>query len=142
MVVGVLLVVAAIGVALVPETVTVATPHRRYRPQRVRIPATARTRYFAAATLAFAGFAVLGLCTSLTPSFVAGQLHDTSHLVGGAVVFATFASAAVLQIGVRWVSPRTAILIGTVGFSAVVVTFTIISAAMFLHSASPEPASP
>src|SRR4051794_22777441 len=51
-----LLLIAALAVALVPETVAVTT--RRYRPQRVGVPRSARPRYFAAATGAFAALSV------------------------------------------------------------------------------------
>ena len=132
----VLLLLAALGVAFVPETVLVAAERRPYRPQRVRIPAAARSRYLAAAVIAFAGFAVLGLFTALAPSFVAGQLHETSHLVGGSVVFATFASAAVLQIGVRRFSSTIAVVIGVVlyvaGFACVIAGVAAVSLALFV----------
>jgi MFS family permease len=132
----ILLLLAALGVAFVPETVVAEAERRRYRPQRVSIPQSARTRYFAAAAIAFAGFAVLGLFTALAPSFVAGELHDTSHLVGGAVVFATFASAAVLQIGVRRFSSNTAVVTGLVlyvaGFVALVAGVEAVDLLLFV----------
>jgi hypothetical protein len=36
--------------------------------------------------------------TSLVPSLLAGTLHETSHAVAGAVVFAAFAAGAIAQI--------------------------------------------
>jgi MFS family permease len=55
------LLLAAIGMAFVPETVQRPAQLPRYRPQRVSIPKAARGQYFSAAGLAFAGLAVLGI---------------------------------------------------------------------------------
>lgn len=132
----VLLLLAALAVLLVPETVRPPAEPRRYRPQRVQVPPAARTHYLAAAAIAFAGFAILGLFTSLAPSFVADQLHQTAPLVGGSVVFATFGSAAVLQIGIRRFPPTSSVLIGVtlevVGFAALVAGVFTVSFALFL----------
>ncbi|WP_348788134.1 MFS transporter [Leifsonia sp. NPDC080035] len=94
----VLLAVAALAVALVPETVERAEERPAYRPQRVSLPASARGAFSAAAVAAFAGFAVFGLFTSLAPSVLAGTYHVQSHLVAGVVPFAVFAASAVSQI--------------------------------------------
>lgn len=115
---GGLLVLAALGVALVPETVVRASEHRPYRPQRLRVPADARGTYLAAGAVAFAAFSVLGMFTSVSPSFLVGTLHETSRAVGGLVVFATFASAAVLQLLVRSLAPRRAVVVGLVALTA------------------------
>lgn len=94
----VLLALAAIAVAFVPETVERQEERRAYRPQRVGLPAAARGRFFAAAALAFSAFALFGIFTSLAPSFIAGSLHETSRFIAGVVVFAVFGSAAVAQV--------------------------------------------
>jgi len=93
-----ILAVAAVAVALVPETVERAEERPAYRPQRISLPAEARGAFSAAAVAAFAGFAVFGLFTSLAPSVLAGTLHQTSHLLAGFVPFAVFAASAVSQI--------------------------------------------
>jgi MFS family permease len=49
---------------------------------------------------AFAAFALLGLFSSLVPGFIAGQLHQGSHAVQGAVVFLLLAVAAATQVAV------------------------------------------
>jgi MFS family permease len=82
---------------IVPETRERPTPRPRYRPQRVSVPAHSRGRFFAAALGAAIAFAVFGLLTSLAPSFLAGTLHQPSHLLAGAVSFAVFATAALAQ---------------------------------------------
>ena len=94
----VLLAVAALAVALVPETVERAEERPAYRPQRVSLPASARGAFSAAAVAAFAGFAVFGLFTSLAPSVLAGTYHVQSHLAAGAVPFSVFAASALSQI--------------------------------------------
>jgi MFS family permease len=101
----VLLLISAAGVARVPETVR--RPERRpaYRPQRVTVPAAARSRYFAAGAAAFAAFAVLGLFTSLAPTFVAGALHHPSRALAGAVALLVFGAAAGAQLLVYRAGP-------------------------------------
>jgi MFS family permease len=99
-----LLLVAALAVAAVPETVT--PQRRRYRPQRVGVPTAARPRYFAAATGAFASLSVLGLFTSLAPAFVAGTLHHPSRALAGAVASMVFGSGAAAQLLLRRRSTR------------------------------------
>ena len=61
------------------------------------MPAHSRGRFLAAALGAAIAFAVFGLLTSLAPSFLAGTLHQPSHLLAGAVSFAAFATAALAQ---------------------------------------------
>ena len=86
----VLLLAGAVGVTLVPETVPAPVERQPYRPQRVSVPQVARQRYFAALTAGFTAFAVLGLFTSLAPSFVADMLDQPSRAAAGAVVFGVF----------------------------------------------------
>jgi MFS family permease len=82
---------------LAPETRDRPSPRPRYRPQRVTVPARSRGRFFAAALAAAITFAVFGLLSSLAPSFLAGTLHQPSHLLAGAVPFVAFAMAALAQ---------------------------------------------
>ncbi|WP_431219252.1 MFS transporter [Leifsonia xyli] len=110
----VILAVAAVAVALVPETVERAEERPAYRPQRISLPAEARGAFSAAAVAAFAGFAVFGLFTSLAPSVLAGTLHETSHLLAGAVPFAVFAASAVSQIVFGRLSARAQLVLALV----------------------------
>ncbi|HUQ59988.1 MFS transporter [Lentzea sp.] len=94
-VLAVLLVVAVIAVALTPETVD-----RRpapYRPQRISADHGDRRGYLAAATGAVSSFAVFGVFTSVSPGFVAGELHHPSRTLAGLVVFTVFGGAALAQ---------------------------------------------
>lgn len=93
-----LLAVAAVGVALAPETVTPPAPRPAYRPQRVAVPGDARGRFLGAAAGAFVSFAAFGLFTSLAPSFLAGTLHHGSHALAGVPAFAAFTAAVVAQL--------------------------------------------
>jgi hypothetical protein len=93
-----LLAFAAIGVALVPETVERWEERPAYRPQRVSLPTASRGTFYSAGAGAFSAFAILGLFTSLAPTFIAGTLHETSRFVAGAVTFAVFGSAALTQV--------------------------------------------
>jgi hypothetical protein len=108
----VLLALAFVGVALVPETAVRPAVRPAYRPQRVRVPGDARGRFFLAGGIAFSAFAVLGLFTSLAPVFVSGQLHVTSRATAGLVVFVAFVAAVLAQVVMRPLSLRTQIALG------------------------------
>jgi MFS family permease len=91
-----LLVPAAIGIWAMPETVA-ATSRPRLRPQALTVPTEMRTAFVEAALAGFAGFAVLGLFTAVTPAFLGQELGVTSRAVVGLVVFAVFAASMVGQ---------------------------------------------
>ena len=95
----VLLLGAAAAVALAPETVPASGARTSYRPRRLgAVPAAGRQRYAAAAAAGFTSFAVLGLFTSLAPTFVADVLDDRSRAVAGTVAFTVFAAGAATQL--------------------------------------------
>ena len=126
-IIGALLVVSAVAVRLVPETVT--RHHRAYRPQRVAVPAGARTPYYRAAAAAFVSFGVMGLFTGLAASFVVGTMHQTSHLMAGLPSFLVFFCAAGGQIVLGRAVPRR--LFG-LGIPALVVGLALTTAAVWL----------
>lgn len=134
----VLLAVAALAVALVPETVERAEERPPYRPQRVSLPASARGAFSAAAAAAFAGFAVFGLFTSLAPSVLAGTLHETSHLLAGAVPFSVFAASAVSQLALAPLRTRAqlvvALLLLVAGLGGLAAGVLLASLALFVVS--------
>jgi MFS family permease len=107
------LAVAGLVVLLVPETVFLRTrPTLRFAG--LGIPERGRGEFIAAGVAAFAAFALLGLFSSLVPGFVAGQLHQGSHAVQGAVVFLIFAVGAVTQVALsRLRGPR--VVLGGLG---------------------------
>ncbi|MFD4637534.1 MFS transporter [Lentzea sp. NPDC058436] len=94
-VLAVLLAVSIAAVALTPETVV--RSRVPYRPQRISTDHGDRAGYLAAATGAFTAFAVFGVFTSVSPGFVAGELHHPSRLLAGLVVFLVFGGAALAQ---------------------------------------------
>lgn len=91
----VLLIAAMAAVASVPETVAVES--RPYRAQRVTVPPAARGRYLSVIAGTFGLFAIMGLFTSLAPTFLR-SIGQTSLLVGGLAAFLVFAAAAASQI--------------------------------------------
>ncbi|SNS89549.1 MFS transporter [Rhodococcoides kyotonense] len=96
----VLLAIAAVAVFLVPEPVAVQ-PGARPHMQRLSVPAEIRGTFVRAAIGGFAGFAVLGLFSGVSPGFMTTVLGVDNHAVGGAVVFVIFAASAAAQIGLR-----------------------------------------
>jgi MFS family permease len=92
-----LVLLAILAVWAVPETVDV--PERpRLRIRRPDIPAQVRPAFLRAAIAGFAGFAVLGLFTAVTPSFLLDLLNEPSHALSGALVFTLFAASALGQV--------------------------------------------
>lgn len=112
-VLAVLLVVSIAAVALTPETVV--RKRVSYRPQRISADHGDRTGYFAAAAGAFSAFAVFGVFTSVSPGFVAGQLHHPSRLLAGLVVFLVFGGAALAQTVTGGLSPSVRRAVGLGG---------------------------
>jgi MFS family permease len=108
-----LAVLAAAGLILllIPETVRPRTrPVLRFTG--LGIPERGRGEFIAAGVAGFAAFALLGLFSSLVPGFLAGQLHQGSHAVQGAVVFLLLAVGAVTQVALSRFASRRVILAG------------------------------
>jgi MFS family permease len=108
-----LAVLAVAGAALlcIPETVADRTrPAVRFAG--LGIPERGRGEFIAAGVAGFAAFALLGLFSSLVPGFIAGQLHQGSHAVQGAVVFLLLAVGAITQVALSRQSSRRVILAG------------------------------
>jgi MFS family permease len=105
------LAVTALILLLVPETVPVRTrPTLRFTG--LGVPERGRGEFIAAGVAGFAAFALLGLFTSLVPGFIAGELHQGSHAVQGAVVFLLLAVGTVTQVALARFSSRRVILAG------------------------------
>lgn len=132
----VLLIVSAAGVALVPETVELAAERPAYRPQRISVPAGSRPAFFAASAAALAAFAVLGLFTSLAPSFVAGTMHHPSRALAGLIAFLVFGAGAGAQIALGPLPVRRQLAAGLVlmstGLAALTVSVRLPSLALFI----------
>jgi MFS family permease len=114
----VLLALAVVAVAVVPETVDIPDQPPRYRPQRIRVASGDRAGYAVATLGAFTAFAVFGLFTSLAPSFVAGTLHHPGRLLAGTISFLVFGAAAGTQAASGGLSDRQRFLTGLLGEAA------------------------
>ncbi|MCQ8187345.1 MFS transporter [Streptomyces rugosispiralis] len=89
------LVLVAVGAAVVlalPETVR-RRSRPPLRPQRLRVPKEMRSTFTAAAMAGFAGFATLGLFTSVSPTFLSEVEGEHNLAVAGAVAFSVFAAS-------------------------------------------------
>ncbi|WP_251857920.1 MFS transporter [Herbiconiux sp. L3-i23] len=93
----VLLVVEAIALLFVPETVVKREEHVAYRPQRVAVPSDSRGVFWASAIASLGAFAVFGMFSAVAPAVLRGVMGETSLVVAGAVAFAAFASASIAQ---------------------------------------------
>ncbi|TNC23581.1 MFS transporter [Amycolatopsis alkalitolerans] len=112
-----LVVLASIGVALVPEPVERA-PRPRLALQRITVPAGVRATFARAAIAGFAGFAVLGLFTGVSPAFLSTVLHDTNRALTGVVVLSVFAASTAGQVTSARLTERRAMILGCAGLIA------------------------
>jgi MFS family permease len=106
-----LVAIAGLGLLVVPETVTQRSA-LSLKFRGLGIPEAGRAEFIAAGFAGFAAFSLLGLFSSLVPTFLSGVLHDTSHAVAGAVVFLAFAVAACTQLAGSRLPSRPVMLAG------------------------------
>ena len=127
--IGLLAVAAA---ALIPaDTVTAqASPTLVRRPQ-ITVPSEGRADFWAASLAGFICFALLGLFTSIVPTFLGQTLGEHSPAVSGATVSALFGGAVVTQVALRNADRRRAVLAGLV---ALVPGLAIIVAGLYAAS--------
>jgi MFS family permease len=130
-----LLVPALIAVIVIPEPVDVRGGVR-IRLQRLRVPPEVRSVFVPAAFVGFAGFAVLGLFTAVSPAFLGQVLQLPNHALTGVVVFAVFAASAVGQVALGLFPGRIALPLGSlaliVGIGIVAVGLGVESLAVLL----------
>ncbi|MDT7579433.1 MAG: hypothetical protein QOK35_697 [Pseudonocardiales bacterium] len=107
-----LIAVVAVGLAAVPEPVERRPGPVRLQVQRLGVPDEVRPTFVRAAVAGFAGFAVLGFFTAVSPLFLGQVLHETRHLVTGLTVFALLGSATVGQIASARLPERISLLGG------------------------------
>jgi predicted MFS family arabinose efflux permease len=118
-----LLIPAAAAILLMPEPVE-RRSGARLRPQALSVPPEARDAFVSGALAAFAGFAVLGLCTGVVPAFLA-VLGVTSHAIVGLVVFAVFMASTVGQLLLEVVPGEKALPAGSAGLIAGMAVFAL-----------------
>ena len=108
------LVAAAAAIAAVPETVP-RTP--RHRALITPLPLSAvLAQANTNGLVGFAGFAVLGLFTAVTPSFL-HRLGQQAPISTGLVVFSVFAASAAGQLSTMRTPPRTTLMSGVLALS-------------------------
>ncbi|MFI1653601.1 MFS transporter [Streptomyces sp. NPDC020472] len=95
-----LVAVSAVVVLRLPETVRDPRPLSTVRPQRPALPAQVRPVFVPAAIASFAGFALFGVFTSVSPAFLGRFLHVDNHAVSGLVVALAFFSSTAGQLAV------------------------------------------
>lgn len=104
---------AVVGVLLIPETVRDRSGTSR-RPRRLQVPPSVRPAFVPAAMAGFAGFATLGLFTSVAPSFLSEVVGVSEPAVSGTVVFTVFAASTAGQLLMGRVGVRRALPWGCV----------------------------
>jgi MFS family permease len=131
----VVLAVAAVALSVVPETVGQRQPLTLLF-SGLGIPTIGRREFIAAGVAGFAAFSLLGLFTSLAPTFLSGILHEHSRAVSGAVVFLMFGSATATQLVLAGFPSRPVVLSGLavflVGLALIVGALSQASMVLFL----------
>jgi len=112
-----LAVLTAFGLWVVPEPVGRRPGPVRLQVQRLSVPQQVRTTFVRAAVGGFAGFALLGFFTAVSPLFLGQVLHETRHLVTGLTVFALLGSATLGQVASARLAERTSLLGGCVALA-------------------------
>jgi MFS family permease len=69
----------------------------RLRPRRLQVPPELRRTFVRAAIAGFAGFAVMGLFTAVSPAFLGTVLHHTNKALIGLVVVVVFGASVLGQ---------------------------------------------
>lgn len=128
----VLVLVAGAFLLAVVEPIEIPEGPVTWRPQRISVPPEVRGVFVRAATAGFAGFAVLGLFTAVSPAFLTQVLHVQDHLTEGLVVFTVFGSSTLGQVGSSGLRDRPALLTGcvTLALGALVVGAAIALASL------------
>ncbi len=103
----VLVALVAAGLATIPGP---DNPGRvRIRPQALQVPPEIRATFLRSTVAGFAGFAVLGLFTAVSPAFLGKVLAVTNHAAIGGVVLVVFAASLAGQVARRRFTDRQAL---------------------------------
>jgi MFS family permease len=114
-----LLLPAALGIVLIAEPVAQNDGGRpRLKPQSLAVPKEMRATFARAALAAFAGFAVLGLATAISPAFLGKELGVDNLAVVGVVVFGVFVGSTAGQLLLEVVPDPAALPAGCAGLIA------------------------
>ncbi|WP_203716295.1 MFS transporter [Asanoa siamensis] len=107
-VIGIVLAAAAVLLAAVPET---ASPGPRPAARPLALAGQRRDLFLASCLGGLVAFAMFGLFSALSPSFLAGTLGYRSHALAGLVAFVGLGAAATAQVGLRRLPPRPALAV-------------------------------
>ncbi len=94
----VLVVLAAIAMAFVRETVETRNAKRGLRIQKLSVPPEIRSVFVPAAIAGMSAFAVSGLFSAIVPSFLGSVLHVATPALPGIMVFFLFAFTGIGQL--------------------------------------------
>jgi MFS family permease len=87
----------ALGCVLAVREPVHASAERSLRPRGVTVPREIRGVFTRAAIAGFAGFAVTGLFTAVSPAFLGDVIHNRNRAVLGVVVLSVFAASVAGQ---------------------------------------------
>ncbi|MFB7277757.1 MFS transporter [Streptomyces hydrogenans] len=107
-----LVAVSALVLQWLPETVAERRPLSAVRPRKPALPARVRAVFVPAAVASFAGFALFGVFTSVSPAFLARYLHVDNHAVSGIVVALAFFASTAGQVAAGRVGPSRSLPLG------------------------------
>ncbi|MFF9838689.1 MFS transporter [Streptomyces sp. NPDC013740] len=107
-----LVAVSALVLLRLPETVSERLPLSAVRPGKPALPPQVRAVFVPAAVASFAGFALFGLFTSVSPAFLARYLHVDNHAVSGLVVALAFFASTAGQVAAGRVGPTRSLPLG------------------------------
>ena len=96
-----------------PETVAVE-PGARLRLRRPSVPGPVRNTFVAASIVGFAGFAVMGLMTAVSPRLVERAVPGAGQVLSVLVVFVLFVASVASQVVLREMSLARAVNLGCV----------------------------
>ncbi|MEU1995567.1 MFS transporter [Nocardia gamkensis] len=121
---------AVLAIGRVNETVA-AQPRASLTVQRLSIPSQARQVFIRVAPAACAGFCVIGLFTSVVPTFLNESLHVHNKAMAGLLVSAAFAASAATQALIGTLPAPRAMLLGC---AALILSAALIAAALSTRS--------
>ncbi|WP_285743418.1 MFS transporter [Lentzea sp. NBRC 105346] len=134
MVLGVVLL--AVVVVKVPETVPHREKVRLLRPQRIGVPASMRGTFLIGCLGVLAAWSVGGLYLALGGSLAKELLHIDNHLVAGIVILSVQGVGGLSQLALTHLSGRDASVLGCValitGMATVALSVFLTSAPLFL----------
>jgi predicted MFS family arabinose efflux permease len=110
-----LIVASALGflaIAFTPETVVPQTDARKFRIQRVRVPAEIQRPFWVAVGGLTACYSIYGLYAALAPGFLRADLFVQNSFETGILIAVMFGSAAAIQLALAQVRDRRALLFG------------------------------